>query len=224
MSSTHDQKWTTDPNDPSSLQSACDDNCLVRFLLGVEEGVFLGTNGWDPAYERPLGNPLGPAVYTAAVSPATSSASLSLSSSAYSPATLHRNFTSGTFVQFTYNKAGTDGRGEIWWGGHPPAPPAPAPPAPTIRCGSCGSTLLNDTTFGHDDVGVQTAATAAACCAHCAADAACVQWAWHGPSRGQGAAGAEVGEEATCHLHGTSAVEKGQRGTVSGVMNRTAGG
>jgi hypothetical protein len=46
-SCTHDQKWTTDPNDPASLASACSAKTLARFLLAVEKGVFLGTNGWD---------------------------------------------------------------------------------------------------------------------------------------------------------------------------------
>ena len=94
------------------------------------------------------------------------------------PATLTRNFTSGTYVKFTYDKAGKDGKGEIWWGGVPPPPP---PPAPTIDCGSCGSTLLNDTTFAGDDVEhFQVLPSAAECCAACAKTSKCTQWAWHG--------------------------------------------
>ena len=35
-------------------------DCLARFLLGVEEGCILGTEGWDASYAHPLGDPLGP--------------------------------------------------------------------------------------------------------------------------------------------------------------------
>lgn len=35
---------------------------LALFLLVVEPGVFLGANGWDPNFDRPLGAPHGPAV------------------------------------------------------------------------------------------------------------------------------------------------------------------
>ena len=93
-------------------------------------------------------------------------------------ATLTRNFTSGTYVKFTYDESGKDGSGEIWWGGVPPPSP---PPTPTIDCGSCGSTLLNDTTFAHDDVvNFEILPSAAECCAACAKNSKCTQWAWHG--------------------------------------------
>ena len=140
-----------------------------------------------------LGDPLSPAVYTKAT--------------AGGAATLERNFSSGTRVVFTYNKKGDDGSGEVWWGGKPPPPP-PAPPS--IRCGSCGSSLLNDTTFGSHDVDKATAPSAAACCALCAGNKACAEWAWHGA------------DDQSCHLHSAQAKQKAQRGTVSGVMNRTA--
>ena len=107
------QKWNeTDPNDPSSLLSACSDQSLARFLLAVERGAFFGTNGWSPAYERPLGDPLGPAVYTAAQAAANGTL--------IAPATMHRNFSSGTFVLFTYDASGKNGSGEVWWGGTRP--------------------------------------------------------------------------------------------------------
>jgi hypothetical protein len=126
MSCTHDQSWSKDPNDPAVIASKCSNDTLARFLLVVEKGCFLGTNGWDQAYERPLGDPLGPAVYTPA-GPASAGPPTLLAAAAAGapgvaptpararPATLRRNFTSGTSVVFTYNSAGTDGTGEVLW-------------------------------------------------------------------------------------------------------------
>ena len=192
MSCTGDQHWTTDPNDPASLQSACSDQMLARFLLSVEPGCFLGTNGWDPAYERPLGDPLAPAAYA----PARGG----------SPATLKRSFASGTYVTFTYNAKGTDGTGDIFWGGSPPPTPVPPTPVPTISCGGgTNSTLLADTTYRSDDVAPSLLLkTAKECCAACVADTACLMWAFHG------------GGSSDCHLHGAKSVQKGQKGTTSG--------
>lgn len=196
MSCTGDQHWTTDPNDPKSLVSACNDQALGRFLLAVEEGCFFGTNGWDPDYAKPLGDPTGPAVYTPA--------------SGDMPATLHRNFSSGTYIIFTYSKTGKDGTSEIFWEGKPPPPPPPPSPPVVIQCGSCGSTLLNDTTFASDDIAPKIVTNSAlACCNKCTTNPECVQWAWHGTS------------DQTCHLHGKKSTLKQQTGTVAGVMNRT---
>jgi hypothetical protein len=63
MNPAGDQHWTTDPNDPLTLQGNCIGDCLARFLLGVEVGVILGADGWDESYSKPLGDPLGPAVW-----------------------------------------------------------------------------------------------------------------------------------------------------------------
>ena len=196
QSCTGDQKWTTDPNAPASLLSACSEQVLARFLLSVEKGCFLGTNGWDAAYERPLGDPLAPAVYAPA--------------QGGSPATLNRSFASGTYVTFVYNAKGTDGKGEIFWSGPPPPTPAPTPapptPAPpTIDCGGTSSTLLKDTTFGGDDVAPKsTLKTAEECCAACVADTKCLLWAFHGSG------------SSDCHLHGATSDQKNQKGTTSG--------
>jgi hypothetical protein len=210
MSCTGDQVWSTDPNAPASLKSQCDGDELARFLLAAEPGCFFGTNGWSPDYAEPLGDPLGPAVFTPAATAAGSAA------------TLRRNFTSGTHVIFTYDAGGKDGSGEVWWGGRPPAPavPTPPPPAPTppptpppgppitITCGKYTSSELPGTTFGQDDVAVKLeVASAGACCEDCGADAACAQWAWHSHAK-------------ECHLHGNQAVQKGQAGTTSGVVVR----
>ena len=52
---TDDQKTDHDPNNTTS---ACSDDLLAAFLLAVEERVFLGCNGWDDRFARPLGNPV----------------------------------------------------------------------------------------------------------------------------------------------------------------------
>eukprot|EP01051_Picozoa_sp_SAG22_P015882 SAG22_NODE_2144_length_2941_cov_2.511963_2_plen_425_part_00 len=110
-----DQFWTTDPNDPASLGGSCLGDCHARFLLLWEPGVMMGSTGYDPIYDRPLGNPLGPAVYTP---PAGAKATKHAQ-----PATLTRQFTSGTKVVFTYSDVATGaGAGVICWGGTcPPA-------------------------------------------------------------------------------------------------------
>lgn len=140
-------------------------------------------------------------------------------------ATLSRSFASGTKVIFTY---GTDpegqpchpggrnqctGHGEIWWNGvKPPPPPAPV----QVKCGSCGSSLLKDTTFAQDDVSQKaTVPSALACCALCTADAQCMQWSWHEKDQSHFAAH-------ECHLHGKKATgPRRKTGVVSGVTNRT---
>ena len=192
MASTGDQHPTTDPNDPETLKSKCVGDCLARFLLAVEENVFLGADGWDPVFDLPLGNPAGPAVYTPAQGDKA--------------ATLSRNFSSGTYVVFTYDKSGTDGKGIVFWGGSPP--PTPSPP-PVIKCGDATSTVLADTTFGYDDVTKFTIEDSAqACCSKCAADSQCVFWAWH------------ESENKACHYHGSKSDQKAQEGTTAGVMQR----
>ena len=200
MSSTGDQHWTVDPDNPSTLKSQCSSQCLARFLLGVERGCFLGTNGWDADYDRPLGDPLGPAKYT----PASGSSS---------PATLVRKFTSGTYVKFTYDHTGKDGTGVVYWNGVAPPPPPPPPPAKTITCGSSSSsyksTEMPDTTFSMDDVSkINGCKGPQACCNACADNRKCVQWAWHSGDQ-------------KCHLHGPQSTEKHQAGTTAGVMIRS---
>merc|ERR1719499_2325275 len=101
MSCTGDQNYKTNPNSPSALKSKCTEEQLARFLLAVEPGCFLGTNGWDEAYERPLGDPLG----TAQFYPASEERN----------ATLTRSFSSGTRVVFTYDKSEKDGSSKIYW-------------------------------------------------------------------------------------------------------------
>jgi len=204
-SCTIDQKWWIDPNDPASLRTKCDDKTLARFLLAVEKGVFLGTNGWDPSYDKPLGDPLGPAVYTAA------EADLDGRSK---PAMLHRNFSSGTFVVFTYNAAGDGGSGEIWWEGKPPPPPTPAPTPAPITCGAAHSTLLIDTWFEGGEISNSSQPNSLACCNACAADTSCVEWTWTPRQRGKSPPN-------TCHLHMAKATPKQLSRMSSGVLDRS---
>ena len=49
-------------NCTDDLCTDCTPEGIAIFLLIVEEGVFLGTDGWDPAFDKPLGAPLGPAL------------------------------------------------------------------------------------------------------------------------------------------------------------------
>jgi hypothetical protein len=208
MNSQGDQHWTTDPNDPTSLQGSCVGDCLARFLLGVEVGVILGTDGWDPEYEKPLGDPLGPAVFTPGA--------------AGKPATLTRSFKSGTRAVFTYDgkvdpvSGSTTGTGEVWWGGVKPPPPPPPPPPPTIRCGSCGSTVLVGVPFTGHELGHQVTTSAVACCELCAAaGVGCAQWTWWTRARGGHA-------NMTCYQHAAAATRRASKAdVVSGVMNRT---
>jgi len=48
-------------NQPPTTESTCTQRDIILFLLAVEEGCILGCDGWDPQFEKPLGNPLGPA-------------------------------------------------------------------------------------------------------------------------------------------------------------------
>lgn len=104
-----DQFWDTNPNDPANLGGSCLGDCHARFLLLWEPGVCMGSSGYDPIYDRPLGNPSGPAIFSP------------------THKTLSREFASGTKVVFTYSDVATGaGTGVICWGGAcPPPPPQP---------------------------------------------------------------------------------------------------
>ena len=47
-----DQKTSHDPHD---VTSKCSSDDVALFMLGVEPGAFLGCNGWDPSFAKPLG-------------------------------------------------------------------------------------------------------------------------------------------------------------------------
>jgi hypothetical protein len=116
VASCRDENWRVDPNDPASQAPAshCVGDCHARFLLAVEENVFLGTNGYSADYDRPLGDPKGPAVFNAGGGDGEDAMP-----------TLTREFgDTGTKVVFTYNSTqATEGKGVIFWNGVPP--PAP---------------------------------------------------------------------------------------------------
>jgi hypothetical protein len=169
--STGDQKWYVDPNAPATLLSQCSDDCLARFLLAVLPGAFLGTNGWDDDYGRPLGDPLGPAVYTAAAGA--------------HPATLHRNFSSGTYAIFTYGGGKKGGHGETWWEGRPPIPPPsppsppPSPPEPCTYVQSMDMDCPWEPDQRCPNQQHEPSDSAAGCCALCHARDACGVAVWH---------------------------------------------
>ena len=52
-------------HDPANYTSDCQPRFVAMFLLAVEEGAFLGCNGWIPAFGLPLGQPLAKAAVSA---------------------------------------------------------------------------------------------------------------------------------------------------------------
>ena len=104
------------PEDPDDLATDCSENHHALFLLLVEEGVFLGANGWHTDYDKPLGAPLGPAYN--ATDPSNSTRRL-----------LMRKFASGAKIIWDLGA----GLGVIQWAGEPVPPPPPVPPAPAPR-------------------------------------------------------------------------------------------
>eukprot|EP00040_Diaphanoeca_grandis_P009453 m.48910 g.48910 ORF g.48910 m.48910 type:complete len:414 (-) comp20888_c0_seq1:86-1327(-) len=66
---------------PPATVSMCSDFEIATFLLALEEGMFIGCNGWSDDFEKRLGNPTGPAVTTNGV--------------------MRRTFESGTSVMWT---------------------------------------------------------------------------------------------------------------------------
>ena len=182
----------------------CIGDCHARFLLAVEEGVFLGTNGYVDDYDRSLGDPKGPAVFNAG--------------SGNAMPTLTREFgDKGTKVVFTYDSAkAIDGKGVIFWNGvaPTPTPPPTKPPPPagkTITCGAKQSVEYTSSTYALNDVLVaKDIADAQTCCTTCSTVKDATKWAWH--TKAQGNYGANA-----CHCHGASAVMKAASGDTAGV-------
>jgi len=75
----------------TSVQSSCSNDDIAVFLLALEKGAFLGCNGWDDQFDKPLGDPMGPAVKTGQK--------------------LERHFKSGTYVTWDL----TSNKGTIFW-------------------------------------------------------------------------------------------------------------
>lgn len=103
-------------NDKPFKHNCTDDLCtdctpegIGIYLLVVEEGVFLGGNGWDPVFDKPLGQPLGPAKNETDASGAVVG--------------LSRSFESGTHVHYNLSCSNSPPRQEgygcstITWGG-----------------------------------------------------------------------------------------------------------
>jgi hypothetical protein len=123
--------WHNSTADPDDVDTDCSPNHLALFLLMVEEGMMIGANGWSEDYDKPLGNPLGPATNVTGPSGNTTA--------------LTRSFASGTKVTFDLET----GMGHIAWapsalksdGSTPPPPPAPTPtvgkPNTQQAAGSC---------------------------------------------------------------------------------------
>ena len=77
--------------DCTSVQSSCSTDDIATFLLALEKGAFLGCNGWDDQFDKPLGEPMGPAEKTGNK--------------------LERHFKSGTYVTWDL----TSNKGIIFW-------------------------------------------------------------------------------------------------------------
>ena len=109
--------WHNSTADPDDVDTDCSPNHIALFMLMVEEGMMIGANGWSEDYDKPLGNPLGPA--TNVTGPTGSTTALT------------RSFASGTKVTFDLET----GMGHIAWApsalksddSTPPPPPAPTP-------------------------------------------------------------------------------------------------
>lgn len=67
-------------HDPTNTTSQCPPRMVALFLLAVEEGAFLGCQGWSEDFARPLGKPLSAAITMGA--------------------TMTRHFESGTWVEW----------------------------------------------------------------------------------------------------------------------------
>jgi hypothetical protein len=112
--------WFNKTADPKDIRTDCSMDHVALFLIMIYEGMFIGGNGWDPAFDQPLGSPLTPAIPVHGANGNVTG--------------FNRTFASGTFVYYDL----ASGTGRIDWGGHPsptppptPAPPTPVPPPPT---------------------------------------------------------------------------------------------
>ena len=86
-------------HDPANHTSECQPRFVAMFLLAVEEGAFLGCNGWIPAFSLPLGKPLAKAA---------------VSTDGF---WMTRNFSSGTSVEWDVEA----NDGVIHWASEPPS-------------------------------------------------------------------------------------------------------
>ena len=189
-----DQKTTHDPND---VASDCSNDDIALFMLAVQPGAFLGCNGWDPNFAKPLGTPLGPMVHNA------------------SDGTYSRNFLSGTTV--TWNPRLEGPKGQIHWAGDPlgpsPPPPGPPPPPPLPPTKTCPH-LASDCSWPHANVGSKRVGSWSECCDVCSNTIACAKWVFHSPE-----ASADAG---LCVLHGPNAIGPKKLDPTSGKVCGTS--
>ena len=170
--------------------------------LAVRPGAFLECNGWSDDFDKPLGEPLGPAAKST------------------DGAFLTRHFASGTSVQWDLKAAS----GVVHWAGDPPtpapAPPAPTPPpvptpAPPPMPAFCGKPMAGTRVHAGDLGKAKVTPSFAECCEYCHSVAACGVWCWHGDKGGD------------CHLHAHGAAGKlkpgsGPSNVVAGVVNASS--
>ena len=185
-----DQKTSHDPHDVASV---CTNDDIALFMLAVEPGAFLGCNGWDPQFGKPLGTPKGPMVRNA-------------------DGTYSRSFQSGTTVSWDPRLEGAKGR--IHWAGDPPGPspppsPPPSPLPPTKTCPDPAS----DCSWPHANVGAKRVLGSwSECCDVCSSDHRCAKWVFH-----SGEVSSSAAEGAgTCVLHGAGATGPVRLGPGSG--------
>ena len=192
-----DQKSTHDPHDVASV---CSNDDIALFMLAVQPGAFLGCNGWDPRFAKPLGTPKGPMVRAA-------------------DGTYSRNFMSGTTVTWDSRLEGPKGR--IHWAGDPPGPspplappPPPPPPPPPLPPTKTCPDPASDCSWPHANVGRKPVNSWGECCAVCSSSKACAKWVFH-----SGEASAAPG---TCTLHGAHANGPNRLGPGSGKVCGTS--
>ena len=202
-----DQKTTHDPHD---IAAGCSNDDIALFMLAVQPGAFLGCNGWDPAFAKPLGTPTGPMERNA-------------------DGTYARGFLSGTTVTWDPRLEGS--KGKIHWAGDPPgpapppSPPAPPPLAPTKMCPDPTS----DCGWQHANVGVKSVGSWSECCAACGSTRACAKWVFHSSEaeeeddddgdtsmRRKGASAGAGRLSGSCILHGAAATGPGHNEPGSG--------
>lgn len=164
--------------DPRNVSSQCSSDDVALFMLAVVPGAFLGCNGWDPDFQKPLGAPVGPMVRNV------------------TDGTYSRKFASGTVV--TWNPM-LEPRGRIHWAGDPPQPgpaPSPPPPPPLPPTQTCPDPT-NDCSWPKANVGKKSVNNWTECCDACSALEACAKWVFHSNE--------DSASQGTCILHSAHA-------------------
>jgi hypothetical protein len=197
-----DQRTSHDPHD---VASACSGDDIALFMLAVQPGAFLGCDGWDPAFGKPLGTPTGPMARNS------------------TDGTYSRSFASGTTVSWDPRLEGPKGR--IHWAGDPPGPspppppplpPPPPPPPPPLPPTKTCPHPASDCSWPHANVGSKRVDSWSECCDVCSSRSACAKWVFHS---GEASAAEPSG---LCALHGSSAIGPHRLGPGSGKVCGTS--